>query len=281
MITFFIIIIAIIAILFICCLIERQIIVTRKQKIFLKNLPHAFNGLKIIQISDLHHREFGENQLRIIKRVQKLNPDIIAVTGDLISRDMRDFSSVQAFCRSLSEIAPVLFSMGNHELDLPFDIQTDYINTLKNAGVHVLINSSYMLRYDNAVLCFTGASLDISIYRNENFKYDSLNPYSLHELEMTIGVRSECTVLLAHNPLIFNAYADWNADLILSGHVHGGVIRLPFIGGLLSPERKFFPKFTRGLYRSGSSQLYVSAGLGKLRLFNPPEINLIMLLSES
>lgn len=281
MITFFIIIIAIIAILFICCLIERQIIVIRKQKICLKNLPHAFNGLKIIQISDLHHREFGENQSRIIKRVQKINPDIIAVTGDLISRDMRDFSSVQAFCRTLSGIAPVLFSMGNHELDLPFDIQADYINTLKNAGVHVLLNSSYLLRDGDAILCFTGASLDISIYRNENFKYDSLNPYSLHELEMTIGVRSECTVLLAHNPLIFDAYADWNADLIISGHVHGGVIRLPFIGGLLSPERKFLPEFTCGLYRSGSSQLYVSAGLGKLRLFNPPEINLITLLSES
>ncbi len=280
MIVFLYFIAAFILILFICALIERFIILTRRQKIYLDNLPLSFNGLKILQISDIHHRKFGKDQSRIIKRVKKEKPDIIVITGDLISRYMRDFSSAGRFCKSLSEISPVLFSIGNHEIDLPEKVMKTYLETLKNSGVHVLFNSEYTMQKDSDILKFVGAALDISVYHDGNFKYDNLDTYSLEKLENDIGVRSGCTVLLVHNPLVFETLALWNADLILSGHVHGGVIRLPFIGGLLSPERKLFPVYTRGLYKLNSSQLYVSAGLGKLRLFNPPEINLITLLSN-
>lgn len=280
MLVFFIILIAVISALIICCFIERQIIITRRQDISLENLPPAFNNLKILQISDIHHRKFGENQKRILKRVKREMPDIIVITGDLISRDIRDFSGTGNFCKALGEIAPVLFSIGNHELDLPDKVRSTYIETLKNAGVNVLLNSSYPLRKDDEVIYFIGASLDISVYHDGNHSYADLNTYSLKELESDIGTYNGFTVLLAHNPLIFDVYAEWNADLILSGHVHCGVIRLPFIGGLLSPERKFFPAYTRGLYQMDSSKLYVSAGIGKFRLFNPSEINLITLLSK-
>lgn len=276
----FIVLIAVISALIIWCFIEHQILITRRQNIVFENLPNAFNNMKIIQISDIHHRKFGENQKRILKRVKREMPDIIVITGDLISRDMRDFSETGNFCKDLSKVAPVLFSMGNHELDLPDKVRSTYVETLKNAGVHVLFNSSYPLRKDDEVIYFIGASLDISVYHDENHSYSDLNPYSLKELETDIGTYNGFTVLLAHNPLIFDVYAAWNADLILSGHVHGGVIRLPLIGGLLSPERKFFPAYTRGLYQMNSSKLYVSAGIGKLRLFNPSEINLITLLSK-
>lgn len=280
MLILFVILIAVISALIICCFIERQIIITRRQNISFENLPPAFNNLKIMQISDIHHRKFGENQKRILKRVKKSSPDVIVITGDLISRDMRDFSKAGNFCKSLGKIAPVLFSIGNHELDLPDKVRRTYIETLKSAGVHVLLNSSYPLHKDDEVIYFKGASLDISVYHDENHSYENLNSYSLKELESDIGTYNGFTILLAHNPLIFDVYAEWNADLILSGHVHGGVIRLPFIGGLLSPERRFFPAYTRGLYHMDSSQLYVSAGLGKFRLFNPPEVNLITLVSK-
>lgn len=280
MIIFLYLIAAFILVLIICCIIERFIIMTRRQKVYLKNLPLSFNGLRIMQISDVHHRQFGKDQSRIIKRIKKEKPDIIVITGDLISRDMRDFASVGRFCSSLSEISTVLFSAGNHEIDLPEKVMTTYFETLKNSGVHILFNSEYTLQNNSDVLKFIGAALDTSVYHDENFSYSHLDAYSLEKLENDIGVRSECTVLLAHNPLVFDTLSLWNADLILSGHVHGGVIRLPFIGGLLSPERKFFPSYTRGLYKSQSSQLYVSAGLGKFRLFNPPEINLITLLPD-
>lgn len=279
MIAFLFFISALIFILVICCITEHFLLITRRQNICLKNLPSSFNNLKILQISDIHHRKFGKDQIRIIKRVKKENPDIIVITGDLISRDMRDFTSAGKFCSSLSEISPVLFSMGNHEIDLPEKVKLTFFKTLKNAGVHILLNSEYTLQNQDDVLKFIGVSLDMSAYRDENFCYDDIPLYSLSKLEKNIGVHSECTVLLAHNPLHFETFASWNADLVLSGHVHGGIIRLPFIGGILSPERKLFPAYTRGLYELNSSQLYVSAGLGKFRIFNPPEINVIKLLS--
>lgn len=280
MIIFLYFIAAFILVIIICSITERFIIITRRQNVYLEKLPLSFSGLRIMQISDIHHRKFGKDQSRIIKRVKKENPDIIVITGDLISRDMRDFASAGRFCKSLSKISPVLFSVGNHEIDLPEKVMATYFETLKNSGVHILFNSEYTLQNGSDVLKFIGASLDTSVYHDENFSYKNLASYSLEKLENDIGVRSECTVLLVHNPLVFETLALWNADLILSGHVHGGVIRLPFIGGLLSPERKFFPVYTRGLYKSQSSQLYVSAGLGKIRLFNPPEINLITLLPD-
>lgn len=279
MMIFIIFILCVIFIILIYTLIEHQMIVTRRTDITLENLPCNFENLKILQISDIHHRQFGKDQSRIVRRAKALNPDIIVITGDLISRDMRDFSSAASFCSQLSSIAPVLFSMGNHELDLPLKVQSTYISALKNAGVHVLINSSYHLEKNGQVIDFTGLSLETSVYHSPDFSYSDLDPYSSQQIENSVGVRQRCTVLLAHNPLIFDAYAAWNADLVLSGHVHGGVIRLPFVGGILSPERRLFPAYTRGLYFKNKSILYVSAGLGKFRFLNPPEINLLTLRS--
>ncbi len=264
-------------ILLIWFFIERCFLVTRCQEIFMDSLPCEFDGLRILQISDLHHRRFGVDHERITKRVQKLNPDLIVITGDLVSRDQRDFKSIGRFCKNLSSIAPVYFIPGNHELDLPSKAFETYLETLRGACVEVLLNQSHQLERRHASISLTGTTLDMSVYRDENLRYRNLNPYSKEELESLIGVRQKCTILLAHNPLIASVYADWNADLVLSGHVHGGIIYLPLIGGVLSPERQFFPPYAKGLYTIGKTQLYVSAGLGKLRLWNPSEINLLTL----
>ncbi len=266
-------------VLIIYLIIEHMTIVVRRQSITLDELPPEFDGFSVLQISDLHHRKFGENQRKITEHAAALNPDIIAITGDLISRDQRDFTSIYEFCSSLSAIAPVYFSLGNHELDLPDEIRSQYFSALESAGVNLLLNSTCTISRGKSSIDITGASLDLSVYHSENFTYNHLNTYSVSLLMSDIGVRQRCTILLMHNPLIFDSISLWNADLILSGHVHGGVVRLPFIGGILSPERKFFPKYTKGLYISGCSKLYVSAGLGKLRFFNPPEINLLTLKS--
>ncbi len=265
------------AIFIIYCTIEHQLFITSKKDIYLKELPKSFDGFRVLQISDLHHRNFGKNHCRITKRAEKLRPDIIVITGDLVSRDQRDFTKTEFFCRTLVSIAPVFFSVGNHELDLPSDVQREYFDTLKRAGVHLLIDETTTLNRNDESLTIAGAALETGVYHDGNHRYGNLNMYSREELEKAIGVRHTCTLLLAHNPLIFDAYADWKADLILSGHVHGGVVRLPFLGGTLSPERRFFPHYTKGLYRKCDSQMYVSAGLGKIRFLNPPEVNLITL----
>lgn len=265
------------AIFVIYLIIEHMVIVIRRQEVQLSELPEEFDGMKILQISDLHHRKFGENQRKIVDKATALMPDIIVITGDLVSRDERNFSAAGAFCSELSRLAPVYFSAGNHELDLPEDVRSKYYEVLRNAGVRLLLNETDTIIRGASAVTIAGAALDISVYHNGKFSYKRLNPYSADELAKYIGVRERCTVLLMHNPLIFDSVASWNPDLVLSGHVHGGVVRMPFIGGLLSPERRFFPKYTKGLYCKGRSLLYVSAGLGKLRFLNPPEINLITL----
>lgn len=265
------------ALLIIYLIIEHMMIAVRRQDVYLSQLPEEFEGLRILQISDLHHRKFGENQRRIVDKAAALSPDMIVITGDLISRDERNFIDAGSFCSQLTRIAPVYFSAGNHELDLPSDIREEYFTVLRDAGVRVLLNETEVVMRGDASIAVTGAMLRTSVYRDENFSYKMLDPYSADTLTAAIGVRQRCTVLLMHNPLIFDSVAAWGADLILSGHVHGGVVRLPFIGGTLSPERRFFPRYTRGLYKIGNSQLYVSSGLGKLRFLNPPEINIITL----
>ena len=123
---------------------------------------------------------------------------------------------------------------------------------------------------------FAGLALPSAYFRGEGrHGYRTKRICTAETLRQYLGTCEENTVLLAHDPLCFPAYAEWGAGLTLSGHVHGGIVRIPGIGGLLSPERKFFPKYDKGKFRRGDSEMIVSGGLGKLRLFNPPEICLL------
>lgn len=261
-------------------LFERRFLITVKDDIHLENLPRDFNGLKILQISDIHHRKFGTDNSRISDIAGNIAPDLIFLTGDMVSRNESDFSSTEKLCARLSGIAPVYFVFGNHELDFSGRKRDEYVSALKKAGVTILDNSKITIHRNSSSIDIAGATLIKGIYRDENRRFKNLCSYSLSQLNSDIGTRQRCTLLLAHNPLIADTYAQWKADAVFSGHVHGGIIRLPFIGGLLSPERKFFPRFTKGVYFLNNTLLYVSGGVGKLRLFNPAEINLITLHSK-
>ena len=236
-------------------LIEQHLLLVRCKDITLPHLPPAFAGTTLLQITDLHHREMGKNNCRIVQKAAKFRPDHIVLTGDLISRDMRDFQGIASFLTALSKISPVWICLGNHELDLPPEILEQLRQYL------------------------AGADLAYGIYRDENRGFRHLQSYTAADLENDLGHRRGCTVLLAHNPLLLDSYAGWGADLVLCGHVHGGLVRLPFLGGVLSPERKFFPKYDKGLYEKDGTKMYVSGGIGKPRLWNPPEINWIHLNS--
>lgn len=260
--------------------IERHFLITAKADIHLSNLPHDFNGLSILQISDIHHRQFGGDNSKISNIASYLSPDLIFLTGDMVSRNETDFSSIGILCSRLSSIAPVYFVFGNHELDFSGKKREKYISTLQNAGVTILDNSKVTVYRNSSSIDIAGTALIKSIYRDENRRFKNLSTYSLSQLNSDLGTRKRCTLLLAHNPLIADTYAQWNADAVFSGHVHGGIIRLPFIGGLLSPERRFFPKYTKGVYHLNNTTVYVSGGVGKVRLFNPAEVNFITLYSK-
>lgn len=234
------------------------------------------NKISAVQISDIHKKTFGTNDIDIINTVNKLNPDIILLTGDIVSRDITDIDNFKQFISGLLNTAPVYFVYGNHEKDIEkinISVYRQITEFLKESGVHILDNS--VCRLHEKIYLY-GITIPSDCYK-KNGKYKNLRKISCKDINRLIGTSSsEYNILMAHNPLFFDSYSEWGADLTVSGHVHGGIVRLPFIKGLLSPERKLFPRYTSGLYKKNVMgkirNMIVSRGLGKLRIFNSPEI---------
>lgn len=231
--------------------------------------------LRVLHLSDVHFSpslSYEKNLLRgkrISDTAKSERPDIIVMTGDLVSRsaDAQSIRAAEMTATHLCSIAPVLLSLGNHEIDLPEQQQKEFLASMQRAGVTVLHNDKKNV--ENVV--FTGITLPGEVFKNEKGGYSALLPVTKQLVTDCVG---ECPahpcVLLAHLPMGFPAYAEWGADAVLSGHVHGGIIRIGKIG-LLSPERKFIPTYTKGLYYGENSIMNVSAGIGKLRFNNPAE----------
>lgn len=230
-------------------------------------------GVKIIHISDLHKRRFGENNSRLCKKTAKENPDIIIISGDLVSRTETDFSCVEATLKSLCEIAPVYMIFGNHEQSLPAECAANFLEAVSKTNAILLRNETASVKINERIINIIGIEPAYTTYKKDG-GYRNLDVVTIEDMYKMAGKKPDGeTLLIAHNPLFANAYAELGADYILSGHVHGGAVMIPFTRiGLLSPERKFFPKYAKGIYTIGKSKLLLSGGLGKLRLFNPPEI---------
>lgn len=248
----------------------------------LNKLPESFEGKKILLIADLHKKRYGDKFDNIINSCIAAEPDYIFFAGDLYSRDENDMAPKVALMKRLRAIAPTYYALGNHEVD-NMDLCESLCFRLKQLGITVLRNEyTYLLSEGQAVVLY-GTQLPQRYYRNEDFSHNDLPQLDTQTLTALLGVpdKNVCTMLISHNPLPFEVYSEWGADAVFSGHCHGGVIRLPFIGGLLSPERKFFPRYTKGIYETetvnGASSLAVTVGLGKFRINNPAEIMLITL----
>ena len=231
----------------------------------------ADRSLKILHLSDLHKKKFGKDYKKLLDKIPDEKFDFICFTGDLISRGEYIFDERLSFVKKLTELAPVFFVCGNHEAERP----ENYLklrDELEKIGVTVLDNET--VSFENTRIA--GFSSEKRFFRNEKDGFSGLYKIDSNYLKEKLGEKSdEFTILLSHSPFFFEKYAEWGADLTLCGHVHGGVVRLPFVGGVLSPERKFFPKYDGGIYEKNSKKMVVSRGLGKLRLFNPSEIVVI------
>lgn len=235
----------------------------------------ADRDLKILHLSDLHKKKFGRNYKRLFKKILREKYDMICFTGDLISRSERDFSKKLEFMKNLKKIAPVYYIGGNHECDVPEFSQRLY-EELEKEGVFVLRNQTRSFVKNGVSTEIAGLEPEGRFFKNKDGSYKKLPPMTVEYLRESLGEKSEgFTVLLAHSPFPFESYCGWGAELILCGHVHGGAIRLPFVKGILSPERKFFPKYSGGKFQNKNSVMIVSRGLGKLRVFNNPEIVVI------
>ncbi len=265
----FIAVILILILFLMCTYFDNNRLTVRKYKIKAA-LPKG-KKLKIVHISDIHKKTFPDNWKRIISTIKNLEPDLIFITGDIVSRTETDFDYKGKLIEGLCKICPVYCSNGNHELDLSDECMEKYKKMLVNSGAFLLDNLKAEFKIDDMGLNIYGADLKKSIYVNKNGGYKNLEKYRAEELDNIFGKPEGLSILLAHNPFFFDEYAKWGADITFSGHVHGGAVNTPF-GGLLSPERKFFPKYTKGIYEIYGKKMVLSAGIGKLRLFNPPEI---------
>lgn len=239
------------------------------------DIPKGFDGYKIVQLSDLHSASIGRNNFRLLKAVRKEQPDIIVMTGDMVSRYDTDFKVAVLLAKDLAANYPVYYIRGNHEQGLDNDDRESYFSQLSEAGVTILDNDFITLTAENEdKINLCGLWYNLNYYHQMAKYYKSLTAQTVQTI---LGDKPEgYTILLAHNPNHLQAYTEWGADLIFCGHIHGGMVRLPFIGGLLSPETLLFPKYDAGMYQLGNSTMILSRGLGRgrmgIRIFNPPDV---------
>lgn len=242
-------------------------------------VPEEFEGFRIVQLSDLHCKRYGENDEELVRVCAGLSPDIIVFTGDLYSRscDMADILSRLPLMRGLRELAPVYYIWGNHEVDVP-DKAKHMNERLSDIGITILRNERARFFKGASHIDIFGLELPSAFYRSPEGSYRSLPEVTTEWVQKRLGApdKGSFSVLLAHTPLPFASYSEWGANLTFSGHIHGGMVRIGNIG-LLSPERKFLPRYTKGIYRRGDSQMIVSTGLGKPRVNNPEMIALCVL----
>ncbi len=238
-------------------------------------LPDSFDGFKAIHLSDLHNKVFSDNNARLISMIEAEEPDIIIMTGDMISHNAPNTEQYLTLVNNLCKICPVYYVNGNHELSDLDDEEFERVqNVLAEYGAVCLDNTSTEIYRDDKYIRLYGLCYTAEYYRGVRQYKRGWKAFMLTDMIDYIGIKQpdEFTLLLAHNPLDFDVHAEWGADISFGGHIHGGFIRLPIVKGLVSPERKLFPKYKEGVYKIGNSSLVVSRGLGNIRINNPPEI---------
>ena len=237
-----------------------------------QKLPESFDGFKIVQLSDLHGAEFGEDGMELVEKVKELEPVMIALTGDFVT-DEGDLAAVEKLAARLVKLCPVYFVSGNHEFGSGLAIEVR--NILERAGVKYLSNEYLTIsRGEDEILL--GGVEDPLAYA------DMLSPDELAQ-KMNDAAPDAFKILLGHRNYWMTEYPELPVDLIFCGHAHGGLIRIPGVGGLIGTDRRLFPDFDAGEYNNGRYTLIVSRGLGNSvsipRIFNRPEIVCVELSS--
>lgn len=243
-----------------------------EREIACASLPAAFDDLTVLQVSDLHGRYLSDEAFW--DPILEKEPDLIALTGDVLSRgsDEAQVEALGALLERFAAVSPVYWVGGNHEAES--ELWERVSRVVEAAGGVALSDECVTLERDGASI--TVAGLRDPLRRTAPFTTsEELTLYALGEMERSF---SEFTLLLAHRPEDAEKYAEAGADVVLSGHTHGGQIRLPLVGALFAPTQGLFPEYSAGLYTLGDTQLYVSRGLGgDLRLFCRPEIAFLTL----
>ena len=253
-------------------------IVTTEYELRYKNLPRQFDGFRIAVLSDVHAAVFGENNERLVAEVKAAEPDIIAITGDFIDGYEKLSTDIQleiaeALVTDLTQIAPVYYITGNHDWDS--GAIRPLLAMLDECGVQVLRNRYKLLESGGETIVLAGTD-------DPNGPADMIKPREF--VEKIVNVEGQrFIVMLEHRNNNLELYGELGVDLVLSGHAHGGLIRLPFTDGLIGQKRDWFPTYTNGVYANGDTNMLVSRGLGNHtglpRFLNNPHLVVAVLRS--
>lgn len=240
-----------------------------------ESIPKNFDGYRIVQISDFHNAQIGKDNEKLISLIEKAEPDIIAITGDIVDWRRTDIELTKEFVLQIMKIAPCYYVSGNNEsyITEKYDVK----NILADMGVTVLEDETQHLEIEGEKILLAG--VDDPAFSDNYSSADSV-PIMQTKLEELMS-DDIYIVLLSHRPELFGVYCEHEADLVLSGHAHGGQFRIPFIGGLYAPDQGFFPEYDAGLYTDGKTNMLVSRGIGNskipIRFNNRPEVIVIEL----
>lgn len=245
--------------------------------------------IKLVFLSDLHNKEYGEKNERLLRAIRQTFPDLVLIGGDmLVGKEKSSYGPALSFVESLTAFCPVIYANGNHEQRMKEEPEKynssykEYRRILRSKGVLFLENGSAEVEVHGKKIRISGLELPLQTYKK--FRKEHVDGSTVEEcLGFVPQERADrdYQILLAHNPAYMNAYREWGADLILSGHLHGGIARIPGIGGVISPQAFLFPKYSGEMTTEGEQTIIVSRGLGShtinIRLFNMPEVILMEL----
>jgi len=262
-------------------------LVTTEYKLSYKNLPASFEGYRIVVLADVHGAQLGEDNGQLVDAVRAAKPDMIAIVGDLIDRYQpgkpveEQLEIAQTLIEKLITVAPVYFVTGNHEWDS--GELRPLLEMLSENGVNVLRNQYELLTTGAATGENTGDGAIILIGVDDpNGPADMIKPDELVE-NIRQKEKTDFIVVLSHRNYNLKMYDRLGVDLVLSGHAHGGMVRLPFTDGLVGPQGDFFPTYTSGVYTSGQTNMVVSRGVGNhlgwTRFLNNPQVLVVELRS--
>lgn len=257
-------------------------LVITKMEYSSRKLPQGFGGYRIVHVSDLHNKEFGRGNARLLAAIAAAQPDLVVITGDLVDSRRTDIEVARSFAAEVATLAPVYFVSGNHERALEY---CELRDLLTEAGVTVLDNASVLLERAGEKIALLGLADPTFIeYEYDHLADNDNGIFAQNLADLTAEYSGVFTILLSHRPEKMGLYAHQGIDLAFAGHAHGGQFRLPLIGGLVAPHQGFFPKYTSGMYEKDETSMVVSRGLGNsifpLRLFNRPELVVITLQRE-
>ena len=240
-------------------------------------------SVHIVQLSDLHNCRYGRNNIRLSEKIKACRPDVILITGDMINKYKPANNEIFDLFERISALCPCIYSLGNHELKERERYPKrffEYIRKVQSYGIIVSDNETHELKINDCAFMFASYSSDLQQYKNRYKKSLGVNATGIPVAD-TKGIK----VLLSHDPELRKQYLETDYSLIFSGHLHGGIVRIPGWRGVVSTRFVLFPRYDGGCYHLDESHvLVVSRGLGshtvKFRLFNRPELVHTIIVSD-